>query len=56
MVTTYLKIVGKIKGQRNTRTKLIRTHLKGLLAKMKLQFGTAFNFAAHNILKENYGI
>lgn len=36
MVTTYLKIVGKIKGQRNAYTKLIKKHLKGLLAKMKL--------------------
>lgn len=32
-------------------------HLQGLLAKMKtVQFGIALKVAAHNILKENYGI
>lgn len=35
----------------------IQKHLQGLLAKVKtVQFGNALNVAAHNILKENYGI
>lgn len=57
MVTTYLKIVGKIKGQRNTYTKPIQTGAEGAACQNEtVQFGIALNIATHNILKENYGI
>ena len=49
--------MGKIEGEMNTYTGPVQKHLQGLLAKMKtVQFGIALNVAAHNILKENYGI
>lgn len=57
MVTTYLKIVGKIKGQRNTYTKPIQTGAEGAACQNEtVQFGITLNVATHNILKENYGI
>lgn len=56
-MSTYLKIVGKIKGQRNTCTKPIQTGAEGAGCQNEtVQFGIALNIVAHNILKENYGI
>lgn len=51
------KLTCKIEGEINTYTGPMQKHLQGLLAKIKtVQFGIALNVAAHNILKENYGI